>query len=321
MGLTREIPLMKQIFALSLLVLTASAQARFDVVYGKDNRLDVYQTNNTLFKKLATSTAGMIKTENLQKMSDGTYDIINKRTLEEVLNLCPSEAFAHQLLAPRCSGFLVAPDVLVTAGHCYNGQESSPAEACSNYSWVFGYEMTSERTDPTKRIPSQNVYKCKQVISSELNETLDFTIVKLDRPVTGREPLKFRTTGKISSSASLVVIGHPTGLPTKISDGGKVTRNTDTTRFSTNLDTFQGNSGSAVFDAKTGVIEGILVQGKSDYTRSNPYDSNSCIVVNKCDENGNNCSAGVQTGGVQYGEVVIRIESINAHLSKAIKGK
>jgi V8-like Glu-specific endopeptidase len=209
----------------------------------------------------------------------------------------------------------------VTAGHCYNGQESSPAEACSNYSWVFGYEMTSESSDPTKKIPSQNVYRCKQVISSELNETLDFTVVKLDRPVVGREPLKFRTTGKIPSSTSLVVIGHPSGLPTKISDGGKVTRNTETTRFSTNLDTFQGNSGSAVFDTKTGSIEGILIQGKSDYTRSNPLDPKSCIVVNKCDENGNNCSAGVQSGPIQFGEVVFRIGSINSQLSNAIKGK
>lgn len=311
----------KQLFALTILALSSSAFARLDVIYGKDNRLDVYQTNNALFKKLAASSAGMIKTSNLQRSSDGTYDILNKRTLEDALNLCPGEAFVNQYTAPRCSGFLVAPDILVTAGHCYTGGESTPKEACADYSWVFDYEMKSESSDPTKKIAAKNIYKCKEVIASELNSSYDFSIVKLDRPVTGRAPLKFRTTGKISSTASLVVIGHPTGLPTKISDGGKVTRNTETTRFSTNLDTFHGNSGSAVFDAKTGVIEGILVQGKTDYTRSNRFDPQSCIVVNKCDDNGNNCSAGDESGAVQFGEVVIRIESINAQLSKAIKGK
>lgn len=312
---------MKQFFALSLVVFAVEAHARLDVVYGTDNRLDVYQVKNALHKKLAASTAGMIKTGNLQRMSDGSYDIVTTRTLEQTLNLCPSESFGQQFTAPRCSGFLVAPDILVTAGHCYTGQESVPKENCSNYSWVFDYEMKNPTFDPTKKIAAKNIYKCKEVLSVELSPEFDFAIVKLDRPVTGRTPLKFRTSGKIADSASLVVIGHPTGLPTKVADGGKVTNNTGKTRFATTLDTFQGNSGSAVFDAKSGVIEGILVQGKTDYIRSNRFDPQSCIMVNKCDENGNSCLSGFESGPVASGEIVVRIESILDKLNKAITKK
>lgn len=310
---------MKRFLALTTLVFTLNVEAKLDVVYGRDNRQDVYQSTNALHKKLAASTAGMIKISDLQKSSNGTYDLLNTKTLEEAMNLCPSEAFSDQPIAPRCSGFLVGPDTLVTAGHCYRGQE--PTEfACSNYAWVFDYDMKSESSDPTKSISASNVYKCKQVISSALTSSYDFAIVKLDRAVTGRAPLKFRTSGRITTSSSLVVIGHPTGLPTKIADGGKVTRNFENTTFSTNLDTFHGNSGSAVFDARNGIIEGILIQGKNDYMRGS-HNSKSCIVVNKCDENGNSCTAGDDPGPVKWGEVVLRIESIAKELSAALKAK
>ena len=51
--------------------------------------------------------------------------------------------------------------------------------------------------------------------------------------------------------------------------------------FVANLDTYGGNSGSAVFNAKTGVIEGILVRGENDYV----YKGN-CRVSNVCASDG-----------------------------------
>jgi len=38
--------------------------------------------------------------------------------------------------------------------------------------------------------------------------------------------------------------------------------------FKTDLDTFGGNSGSAVFNARTNLIEGILVRGDVDFVKS-----------------------------------------------------
>ena len=64
-----------------------------------------------------------------------------------------------------------------------------------------------------------------------------------------------------------MVIGHPSGLPTKISDGAIVRENANKVFFQSTLDTFGGNSGSAVFDAKTGLVEGILVRGERDYVQ------------------------------------------------------
>ena len=300
---------------------TLSAQAGIEVIYGKDNRQDIYEVTNSLHKTLAQSTAGMVDVRHFKKSSrDGFFDMEFTSSLEDAMNVCPSEKFSQQHIAPNCSGFLVGPDTLVTAGHCFKGG-NIPENVCKGNAWVFGYEMKSSAHNPTRNIPHENIYLCKQVIAAELNSTMDYAIIKLDRPVVGRKPLTFRNSGKVSNSTSLVVIGHPTGLPTKVSPAGKVTHNSNYSTFSGTLDTFAGNSGSAVFDAQTGMVEGILIQGKTDYIPSKSGDANSCMVVNACDDNGNNCKGGTQYGTVQYGEVVFRITTIASKIHEALKAK
>jgi V8-like Glu-specific endopeptidase len=297
---------------LATLLFSHVALAEMDGVYGQDNRMDVYQSSNAMLKTLAKSTAAMIPMSLFAKAAtQGLFNLNGTKTLEDAENICPSEAFAAQPTAAICSGFLVAPDVLVTAGHCYNSF-STPDNICKSFAWVFDFNMASAKSDPTKNLSGQNIYLCKQIIKSQFDKNGDFSIIRLNRAVTGRSPLKLRTTGKLSSSASLVVIGNPTGLPTKISDGGKVGNNSDARMFVTNLDTFHGNSGSAVFDLATGVVEGILVQGKTDYIPSNKNDPKSCQVVNKCDENGDHCTAGNET--TPPGEMVYRITNITQFL-------
>ncbi len=303
---------MKKISTLLVLLSAAPlAHADIDVVYGKDNRLDVYQSSASLVR-LAKSTAAMIPVALFSKGArEGVFDLNTIRTLETSQNICPTEAFANQITAATCSGFLVAPDVIVTAGHCYKSF-STPEDVCKKFAWVFDYNMPSAKADPTKNLLIQNIYLCKEIIKAELSQSQDFAIIRLNRAVTGRSPLTVRKTGKIPNGTALTVIGHPSGLPTKISDGGKVNNNNPSTMFVTNLDTFHGNSGSAVFDTATGVVEGILIQGKTDYVPSIKSNPRSCQVVNKCDDQAQNCAAGDEP--VPPGEMVLRITSIVKYL-------
>lgn len=314
---------MLKIATLTLLtVSTAIASTpEMDVVYGEDNRLDLFRVSNSLHKTLSQSTAGLVPLNRMRKTSSGGFEIASGKTLGQSQNLCSGEAYADQPTAPICSGFLVGPDLMVTAGHCYKAF-STPEEVCKNFAWVFDYNMKSQSHDPNRNIPASNVYTCKSIVEAQLSSTMDFGIIRLDRKVVGRAPLKIRESGKISSSTELVVIGHPTGLPTKVSPKGKVTKNTEVTKISTTLDTFHGNSGSAVFDARSGLVEGILIQGKTDYYRpSINGNARSCQVVNKCDDNANNCSAGTEAGPIAQGEVVLRIEIIAGKIKKALAGK
>lgn len=309
---------MKKLCVLASLLITSPAFAEIKVIYGEDNRQDVYQVSNALHLKLAQSTAGLIEKSILNPKNLFDYEIQDFISLERGQNVCASEKFSDQPLAPICSGFLVGPDTIVTAGHCYAAFDH-PANVCKNFAWVFDYNMKSASHNPNKNISVENIYNCKSVVSVKYDSFYDFAIIKLDRKVKGREPLKFRSSGKISEKTSLVVIGHPTGLPTKIAGDGKVTNNSEYTRFSTTLDTFHGNSGSAVFDSKTGQVEGILIMGKIDYRPSIPGNEKSCQVVNRCDNDAKNCSAGPQGGSIAHGEAVLRIEKIASLIDQALK--
>lgn len=227
------------------------------VIYGEDNRLDIYEAQNALHKTLAASTAAMIPNSSLEESGDQIK--INGGTLAGD-GICADAKFANQQTSAMCSGFLVGSDLLITAGHCIETMND-----CQSNSWVFNYSNDTALRSVFMS-EKKDVYKCSQIIARSLDSSTDndFALIKLDRQ-TDRAPLTYRKSGKISDSAKIVVIGHPSGLPTKISDGANVRGNKNKYYFQSNLDTFGGNSGSAVFDSATGVVEGILVRGERDY--------------------------------------------------------
>ena len=269
---------MKLFLLMILLVLNVKSFAntkQVDVIYGEDNRKDVYESLSTLHVQLSKSAAGMISPGSIQPAGGKNVKVVGPTLSQR--GVCAKEKFSNQITAARCSGFLIGKDLLATAGHCVRTQSD-----CSNYSWVFDYSVKSS-TQTSMIIPSTSVYKCKQILKTVQDPSTmsDYAILKLDRQVTDRPVLKFRLTGKPVVGDPLVVIGCPTGLPLKISDGAKV-RSLEGTYFTANLDTYGGNSGSAVFNAKTGLVEGILVRGENDYVS----DPSGCMVSNVCPEDG-----------------------------------
>lgn len=241
------------------------------VIYGEDNRKDVFESNNPSFIELSKSTAAMISTDKLK--SAGLGVMITGSTLQ-ARGICAKERFSKQLATANCSGFLVAPNKIVTAGHCIKTEAD-----CRANKWVFDYKV--ERSDQTNiSVSASSVYSCKRIIARKL-DTLskdDYAVIELDRRVADRHPLKLRQSGKAVRGDALVVIGHPSGLPTKIADGANV-RSLQTKYFVANLDTYGGNSGSAVFNVKTEEVEGILVRGETDYVYSS---TDGCQVSNRC---------------------------------------
>jgi len=258
------------------ILLSMSAFSKNKVVYGIDNRVEVYQTENTLYSDLAKSTAAMIDAKALSSDDSNVYTITGG-TLES-RGICKEARFSNQITAASCSGFLVAPNLLVTAGHCITSQYD-----CENQKWVFDYKQNEEEAIEFT-VPATDVYSCKRIIQRALDRGSrdDFALIELDREVLDRTPLEYRKDGKVLDNAPLVVIGHPSGLPTKVADGANVRDNLDEVFFSANLDTFGGNSGSAVFNAETGLVEGILVRGEQDYV----YTSRGCRVPKVCTEEG-----------------------------------
>lgn len=282
----------RMMLALMVLALSFEAQALNKVVYGQDDRLDVFETTNNLHLELAESTAAMISSGSLKV--DGANVRVTGSSLQS-RGICATAKFSKQVTAANCSGFLVGEDLLVTAGHCIRSQYD-----CSSWKWVFDFAVNdASETGAEVVVPANSVYGCKEIVSQSLNSRNqdDFALIRLDRKVTDRAALRVRTEGRVADKTPIVVIGHPTGLPTKVSAGANVRNNRNDIYFVANLDTFGGNSGSAVFDAETGLVEGILVRGENDYV----YDSaQGCRVPQQCDND--SCR----------GEDVTRITNIKA---------
>jgi V8-like Glu-specific endopeptidase len=268
---------MNKFVCASLFISLLSSQASFasttgiDVIYGEDNRKDVFESTDSALVELSKSTAAMISTEKLKSIKGDI--VISAQTLES-RGICAKERFSKQISAANCSGFLVAPNILVTAGHCIKSESD-----CASYKWVFDFKV--DHSDQGEvQVPKTSVYSCKKIISRSLDQMSkdDYAVIELNKKVLDRRPLAFRKSGKISKGTSLAVIGHPTGLPTKIADGAKV-RSLSTKFFVANLDTYGGNSGSAVFNTQTSEVEGILVRGENDYV---PDSQLGCQVSNVC---------------------------------------
>jgi V8-like Glu-specific endopeptidase len=237
-----------------------------------------------MYLELAQSVAAHVPMTSLSK-TGGRVDLNGPALKDSELNVCPGERFAHQPYITKCSGVLVAPDVIATAGHCM----MSPAD-CSEYAWVFNYKVRNAR-QKTVSVRNEDVYRCKKVVRQSMTSGKDFALVRLDRAVENARPVKVAAR-KPKIGDKLVTIGNPSGLPQKVADGGVVKR-VSHTEFMATLDTFNFGSGSPVFDIATGEYIGILVRGQTDYV-SHP--SKDCMIPNVVSEDsgGEDISATMQ---------------------------
>ncbi len=245
------------------------------VIYGDDNRRDLYDEKDASLVALSGSTVALIKSSQIGANVGGSH-AIQGEGYGKSYGLCTTERFFEQETAAFCSGFLISDTMIATAGHCVRS-----ALDCSETSFVFDYAYKTQGVAPTSAL-ADNVYRCKSVVHSEVASAgADFAIVELDRPVVNRVPVLMRQSGALNVGDDLTVIGHPAGLPTKIADGAKV-RSSDATKgfFVANLDTYGGNSGSAVFNSATHEVEGILVRGETDFVWSSKGCSTSYVCKN-----------------------------------------
>ncbi len=298
----------------ALAILAASAQARPPkVIYGVDDRKDLYEVRDPMLLRLADSTVGLFDAEELMPIEGGwalKTELYSAATLYmPVFNpdlpaddqlplweghpLCQGERFYDQPLGPFCSGFLIAPDRILTAGHCVRDQEE-----CAATKFVFGFAVRREGEYPSTA-PTEEVYDCAELVERQMDWAVkkDYALIRLDRPVAGHEPIGMNVSAHIPVGTPLVVIGHPSGLPTKIADNGAVRDDSPVNHFMAAIDAFHGNSGSGVFNRNTGLIEGII---SFSYDGDYAYDAGrDCWTFKAYDPDGGTGIGVVRLGAIE----------------------
>ncbi len=282
---TRILPLLLTLCALSCGVSEPAPQDAVTtdtkgkpVVYGTDNRTDVYAHADEGLRALARqSTVALMPEADVDVRVPTDVKFLGP-TLERSQSLCYGERFANDPTTAFCSGTLIDDDLVLTAGHCI----TSEAE-CRTTRFVFKYYRTTATA--LERVTTEDVFSCARIVArserTEADGVHDYAIIKLDRRASPRfspapvvEGRALRVTGQ-----RVAVIGSGSGIPFKIDSGGSVRSPGNGADFIATTDTFGGNSGSGVYDAERKQLVGILVEGETDYRRLS-----GCKVVNVCRE-------------------------------------
>lgn len=231
------------------------------VIYGQDDRLDYYAAPAGL-RHAADAVCVVVERDELVTNADST---VTFRTIPYATSfnppLCDDEPFRSQPTLGECTAFLIAPDLVVTAGHCIE-----PGDL-GEVAFVFGFAIADSSQPPPAGTTANNVYYGATIVARSFHDAPDFsdyTVVRLDRPVVGRTPLAIRHNGTPPLGERVALIGYPYGLPLKVAAGASVKRVT-TQFFEANTDSYVGNSGSPVVDSTSALVEGLLYFGKSDY--------------------------------------------------------
>lgn len=269
-------------------VISSSTKA----IYGEDDRQDTWKVEDPRLRETAKSAVMLIRKDKLQRVGDffefkskplhelevSVSEIFGAE--EEKLKLCRKDLkFADQPSTGFCSGAYVEWSQfkgIGTAGHCVHSSFD-----CDKTAVVFDFKM-GEGDQPPGSIPAENVYFCKEVFAAR-DETyggtdfVDFAFLKLDREVSGRNPLRMHTS-PAAVGQKLTVIGHPLGVPQKVSKGTvKVTAGAN---FGADFDSLNGNSGSPVLDDDSYSVLGFWANG----SRMSFRKVGDCAVVRACNE-------------------------------------
>ncbi len=224
------------------------------LIIGTDDRAEVKGHSSKFLKKMASSVAIQIENKYFQ---NNILNLENAPTLSQRSNLCKDESFANQPAIGECTAFLIGPDLMMTAGHCFDiDYTKTIAENCKSYKWVFDYEKG-------KTTKKENTYSCKEVehILADYEEERDYAIFRLDRKVENKPFFKV-TLNKIEKGTKLAMIGSPLGAYKKITAGGKFLGMKNHLLMA-DLDTFGGNSGGPIINMKTKEVVAVLIQGSA----------------------------------------------------------
>lgn len=188
--------------------------------------------------------------------------------------LSPDERFINQFSIGIGTGFLISPSYILTTKHSLplkvdGSIDEEKLTAPYGVKANFGYEIGVDVDDvSTFRFEE---FSIRKVIGEPKNNKEDWAILEITGRSTtsklGITPVSLNKKYSPQKGAQLYMIGHPLGLPKKITPNGQIIHpgNLRRRRFITTLDAYAGNSGAPVFSCDKHEVVGFLVGGEADF--------------------------------------------------------
>lgn len=266
---------------LSSVMLTVTAAPSLAQSDGLENWIDACDVTDPAIVRLLAAECALVP-QGAMIPHHGVYDLIpdtfTYRRDGDPNNVddqyCANTKFYGQIRAAGSSfgrsGLLVGPDLVLTAGHFVEPPYED--ECLSSWYFVFGYQSSLSKSGQCvppqiTAIPAENVYSCAEiVVRGQDTGTGDFLLVRLDRPVSGRAPVRVRRSGSGDLGDRMVAIGHPDQLSTKvdvaasfvdeqvIASFGKMVRVRE-------VHLLKGSSGSMYYNLDQDLLESVVVGG------------------------------------------------------------
>jgi hypothetical protein len=243
------------------------------VVYGADDRLEYFESNDEAAKhRLASSVVALAAANELVPVPGG-YEVASL-SWGEILGLCPDEPFADQPALAFCSGVLVDWDLILVAGHCARALPLEEVAVLFNYYYRAPGILAIGRDD----VVGISKIEMEQRDASSSEPRLDYAWLRLAHmQAAPRDPAPvYVRPPALALDDQIAVIAAGGGVPLKIDTAGSVHDLGEPSLgfFIADTDTSQGASGAGAFDRELALL-GILARGKPDFEPS----ENGCLTT------------------------------------------
>lgn len=226
-----------------------------------DSRIEPLQLNEDIDwqKRIHTVTESVgiiVEIEKINSISKTSYQLDISQKLGEVYKLCPDEAFFNQPTLGVGTAFIYDKKSMLTALHVLE-------RPLKKYAVIFGYKIINPNGIVHIFIDKDDIYYPQKILKKNTElDVVEFTVDRnFNRPVLEWEHSKKNK----KEESEIYMLGYPNGLPLKLALNASIIENNHPLYFYTSLDSFQGNSGSPVFNFFTNKVIGILVSGEIDY--------------------------------------------------------
>ena len=177
-----------------------------EVIYGNDDRLDLHEVKNPKLIELAGSTVGLFKSYNVDIDEETQIAKLTTSSYGDSYDLCEDEPFRDQRSGAFCSGSLIGPSTLMTAGHCVYDTET--AGYVDELIFIPAYSEDPEVTAPFGAWAASAVFTSKGYVEKgRLSQ--DIGAVVLDGQVQNAVGARRIAFDLKASGRSFSIYGYP----------------------------------------------------------------------------------------------------------------